>query len=168
MMVGPPPVADIEQNLRIANLSQALARICDELLVPYFEIYAALQDRGVWMAEVAANDGSHPGAAGYAELARLVSAWPAWRAWFTLIGLHLRDRAIISVTRPEPIFLQRDMFTWDRRLPTDGRPEGPSVSIPASMKEPVRVAPTRNIWIHESLEDETRRLRERIASGIPV
>ncbi len=83
LMVGPPPVADTEQNLRIANLSQALARICDELLVPYLEICAALQDCEVWMAEVAANDGSHPGAAGYAELARLVRAWPAWQAWFT-------------------------------------------------------------------------------------
>lgn len=30
-----------------------------------------------WMQEVAAGDGSHPGAEGYAELARLVQAWNA-------------------------------------------------------------------------------------------
>jgi lysophospholipase L1-like esterase len=83
LMVGPPTVADTEQNLRIANLSRALARICDELLVPYLEICAALQDCEVWMAEVSANDGSDPGAGGYAELARRLSAWPAWQAWFT-------------------------------------------------------------------------------------
>ncbi len=30
-----------------------------------------------------------------------------------------------------------------------------------AMKEPMRVAPTQNIWIHESLEGEARRLWER-------
>ena len=28
----------------------------------------------------------------------------------------------------------------------------------AAIEEPMRVAPTRNIWIHESLEDEARRV----------
>jgi hypothetical protein len=32
--------------------------------------------------------------------------------------------------------------------------------LDAVMKEPTGVAPTRNIWIHESLEDEARRMWE--------
>ncbi len=35
----------------------------------------------------------------------------------------------------------------------------------AVMNEPMRVAPTRNVWIHESLEDETRRLWEAGVDG---
>ena len=30
----------------------------------------------------AAGDGVHADGAGYAEMARLIEAWPAWRAWF--------------------------------------------------------------------------------------
>jgi hypothetical protein len=33
--------------------------------------------------------------------------------------------------------------------------------LEAAIKEPMRVAPIRNVWIHESLEDEARRLWER-------
>ena len=33
--------------------------------------------------------------------------------------------------------------------------------LEAATKEPLKVAPTRNVWIHESLEDEARRLWER-------
>jgi len=32
--------------------------------------------------------------------------------------------------------------------------------LDAAIKEPMRLAPTRNVWIHESLEDEARRLWE--------
>jgi hypothetical protein len=32
--------------------------------------------------------------------------------------------------------------------------------LEAAIKEPMTVAPTRDIWIHESLEDEARRLWE--------
>ncbi len=33
-----------------------------------------------------------------------------------------------------------------------------TVELEAAMKEPMRVAPTRNVWIHEKPEDEARRL----------
>jgi acyl-CoA thioesterase I len=49
--------------------------------VPYLEVYAALRASRTWTAEAAAGDGAHPGAGGYAALARLVDCWPAWRAW---------------------------------------------------------------------------------------
>ena len=32
--------------------------------------------------------------------------------------------------------------------------------LEAAMNEPMKVAPTRNVWIHESLEDEARRVWE--------
>jgi lysophospholipase L1-like esterase len=38
---------------------------------------------GLWIAEAAAYDGAHPGAAGYQRMADLIAAHPAWRS-FTL------------------------------------------------------------------------------------
>jgi lysophospholipase L1-like esterase len=81
LIVGPPPIADRDQNSRIAHLSGRLAEVATTLAVPYLDTYAPLYASPVWLAEVAAGDGAHPGAGGYAELARLVDAWTAWRAW---------------------------------------------------------------------------------------
>ncbi len=82
LMVGPPAIADVEQNLRIANLSGQFAQICYELDVPYLEVFHPLQASTLWMSEAAANDGAHPGADGYAQLARLIQSWFAWLSWF--------------------------------------------------------------------------------------
>ncbi len=47
----------------------------------------------------------------------------------------------------------------DLILPTTGeRKVRTTEELEAAIKEPRGVAPTRNIWIHESLEDEARRL----------
>jgi len=43
--------------------------------------------------------------------------------------------------------------TRERRLRT-------KEEVSAEVREPKGVAPTRNVWIHESLEDEARRLWE--------
>lgn len=83
LMVGPPPIADSGQNLRIAHLSKREADVCRDLNVPYLDIFTPLQESAIWMSEAAANDGSHPGSAGYAELARWVQSWSAWLFWFT-------------------------------------------------------------------------------------
>ncbi|MDB5359273.1 MAG: family lipase [Rhodospirillales bacterium] len=82
LFVGPPPIADDAVNCRIEDLSGALARLCAALAVPYLDSFSALGRSGVWMTEVAAGDGAHPGAAGYAEFAEVVQAWSAWRDWF--------------------------------------------------------------------------------------
>jgi len=82
LMIGPSPVTDAKQNLRIAGLSRRFAFICRELEVPYLEVFTPLAASETWMREVAANDGSHPGSAGYSELARLVQDWPPWLSWF--------------------------------------------------------------------------------------
>lgn len=81
LMVGPPPVADHEQNRRIASLSHAFAAVCRAQGVPYLPVFASLMASGTWMRQAAAGDGAHPGAQGYAELARLVEGWAVWRAW---------------------------------------------------------------------------------------
>jgi lysophospholipase L1-like esterase len=83
LFVGPPPVADSEQNVRIAALSGEYAGVCGELGVPYLAVFATLSASCTWIREVAAGDGSHPGAGGYAELASLVVAWEAWQAWLS-------------------------------------------------------------------------------------
>ena len=46
--------------------------------VPFLETFAPLRRSAAWMGEVAAGDGSHPGAGGYATLAALVESWEPW------------------------------------------------------------------------------------------
>ena len=82
LMVGTPPVGDDEQNQTIACLSAGFAAICDEINVPYLEVFTALQASKVWINEVKANDGAHPRAEGYMQLAQLVQNWQPWLSWF--------------------------------------------------------------------------------------
>ena len=83
LMVGPPPVLDEAHNRRIVRLSEQLALLCEAVAVPYLEVVAPLQQMSIWQEELAANDGAHPRAAGYAALAHLIEEWPAWKAWLT-------------------------------------------------------------------------------------
>ncbi len=47
----------------------------------------------------------------------------------------------------------------DLVLPTtEERKVQTTEELDAVMKEPMRAAPTRNVWIHQRLEDEARRL----------
>ncbi len=80
LLIGPPPVADGAHDERLAELSRALAGVAREVDVPCLEVFAPLMASALWRAEVAANDGSHPRAGGYRELAALVRNWPGW--WF--------------------------------------------------------------------------------------
>lgn len=79
LVAGPPPIADPEQSARIADLDDRFAEVCHRTDVRYVRVCPALTDDPVWAGEVAAGDGSHPGAAGYARLAEIVG--PTWRAW---------------------------------------------------------------------------------------
>ncbi|HEY7294529.1 MAG TPA: GDSL-type esterase/lipase family protein [Dehalococcoidia bacterium] len=81
LMVGPPPLADDEQNGRTVALSREFAAVCEAAGVPYLPVVEALLTSPHWLREAAAGDGAHPGARGYAELAGLVQRWPAWRRW---------------------------------------------------------------------------------------
>jgi acyl-CoA thioesterase-1 len=75
LVIGPPPVADREQNDRIEALDERFAE--EEL--PYVSVFGALQFERDWMRAVALGDGAHPGAEGYRLLAELVL--PAWEDW---------------------------------------------------------------------------------------
>lgn len=79
-MIGPPPTADVEQNLRTRRLSSLFAQVAASEGIPFLSVFDQLATDGVWMSEVTAGDGAHPSAAGYAKLAALVEVWPGW--WF--------------------------------------------------------------------------------------
>ncbi|MFB2934698.1 GDSL-type esterase/lipase family protein [Aerosakkonemataceae cyanobacterium BLCC-F154] len=83
LMVSPPPIVEVEQNSRVGILSQELAIICQQLNVPYLDVFTPLEKSEVWLKEVAANDSYHPNAGGYLELANLVQKWDAWQGWFS-------------------------------------------------------------------------------------
>jgi lysophospholipase L1-like esterase len=72
LVVGPAPIDDSEQNQRIADLSASFAELCHEHDTPFFRVFEPLLASSVWMSEVSAGDGAHPGAAGYQTLARLL------------------------------------------------------------------------------------------------
>ncbi|CAA7617856.1 Lipolytic protein G-D-S-L family [Magnetospirillum sp. LM-5] len=83
LMVGPPPIACADTNSRIALLSAALADLCGGIGVPYLAVFDDLAASPEWMAEVAADDGAHPRAGGYAVLADLVRGWEPFAAWLS-------------------------------------------------------------------------------------
>ncbi len=85
LMVGTVPVVDLEQNKRIARLSAAFASICNEVDVPYLDVFTTLQASALWINEASANDGAHPRTEGYAQLAQLVQNWQPWLSWFKSI-----------------------------------------------------------------------------------
>lgn len=80
VMVGPPPIDDDGQNVRIAALATEFARICADGGVPWVDLFAPLVADPEYRAEVAGNDGAHPRGHGYARMAALVLASPSW--WF--------------------------------------------------------------------------------------
>lgn len=84
LFISAPPVGDRSANERIQKLNEAIARVCQDLDISYLDTFSQLRSSSVWLAEVTANDGAHPRAGGYSELAELVLNWSAWQAWFSL------------------------------------------------------------------------------------
>jgi lysophospholipase L1-like esterase len=81
MVVGPPPVLLGEQGAGVASLNARTAELCAEAGVPFVDVLPVLMRSGTFAREAAANDGAHPRAAGYAELAAFVVESPPWNAW---------------------------------------------------------------------------------------
>jgi acyl-CoA thioesterase I len=79
-VVGPAAIDDEAQNDRIAELSYAYRTLCARHRVPFVSLVEELRHSEVWRREIAARDGAHPGADGYAEIARLVLA-AGWLDW---------------------------------------------------------------------------------------
>jgi lysophospholipase L1-like esterase len=70
----------VSQNKRIVDLSRSFAATCDTRQVPFVEVATPLSGSEIWCQEVAADDGAHPGARGYALLADLIldAGWLDW------------------------------------------------------------------------------------------
>jgi lysophospholipase L1-like esterase len=81
LVVGVPPAPEADRTARHAQLAGAYAAVCRDLHVPFLDILEPLTRAAVWWDDVAAGDGIHPNAGGYAALAALVEAWPAWQEW---------------------------------------------------------------------------------------
>lgn len=79
-VVGPAPIDDDTANDRIAELSYAYRMLCARHRVPFVPLVEELRENEVWRRELAAGDGAHPGAAGYAEIAQqiLAAGWLDW------------------------------------------------------------------------------------------
>jgi acyl-CoA thioesterase-1 len=95
LMIGPTPVLHESLTLslnpgqprelrdsRLASTSKAYAALCREIGVPYLDIFTPLSSDARFRTAMAAGDGVHPTADGYAVMADLVERWPAWRKWF--------------------------------------------------------------------------------------
>lgn len=81
LVVGPPPAPEADKTARHAQLAARYQEVCRGLDVPFLDILDPIKTVDAWWEEVAAGDGIHPGARGYAALAGLVENWQAWRAW---------------------------------------------------------------------------------------
>jgi len=87
LMVGPAPYAepeDSQRRNRNIDLSKQFALICNELNIPYLDVFPILEKSSIWIDEARANDGVHPQAGGYTEFAQIVENWDAWLNWFPL------------------------------------------------------------------------------------
>jgi lysophospholipase L1-like esterase len=82
LVVGPPPVGDAAQDVRIITLCAMYSALADELGVPYLPLAQQLAGDAAWLRAVAAGDGTHPDGTGYALIAARVLDWPAW--WFSV------------------------------------------------------------------------------------
>ena len=82
LMISPPPCPDAEQNQRIANLAQEFALVCQQLDIPYLNIFSILIKSNTWIEQARNHDGAHPRAAGYSEFAQIVDNWNPWLNWF--------------------------------------------------------------------------------------
>ncbi|MBD2292125.1 lipase [Anabaena sphaerica FACHB-251] len=82
LVVSPPPIGNEEQDQRIADLSQEFTLVCQELNIPYLDVFSKLINSNIWLEEAKNNDGTHPRTGGYTEFAQIVENWDAWLNWF--------------------------------------------------------------------------------------
>jgi len=78
LVIGPLPVNESGQDLRISVLCRRYAQTAAQLLVPYLPLADILTGDARWRRAVADGDGTHPGNDGYALIAGHVLQWPDW------------------------------------------------------------------------------------------
>lgn len=74
----PGKLLEISNDL-IADMNARLEALCGGLAIPYVNVMAGLNESADWRAAMAAGDGVHPTAEGYAIIAALIGASTAWR-----------------------------------------------------------------------------------------
>lgn len=82
LVIGPLPVGVPAQDVHIIALCATFALLAAGMGVPYLPLAQSLAADPAWLRAVAAGDGSHPDAGGYALIAERVLDWPAW--WFNV------------------------------------------------------------------------------------
>lgn len=87
LVVAPPPNVDDEHNARLLDLDARYAEHCEHAGVPYLRAHQPLRENEIWMRDVVAGDGFHPGAAGYDQYAALL--FPHWLLWLGDPGSEL-------------------------------------------------------------------------------
>lgn len=82
LVVGPPPVIDAGAGhlLRTSNLADEMAALCLSRRVRFIGTTVELAHDPVWIEEVEAGDGAHPGSGGYRRMADLILA-DCWHQW---------------------------------------------------------------------------------------
>jgi acyl-CoA thioesterase I len=85
LVLSPGPAGLADHDARSRALGERFERLCADRGLRYVDVLDDLLESESWKREAAANDGLHPGAEGYAALARLVldAGWLDW----------LRDRS---------------------------------------------------------------------------
>jgi lysophospholipase L1-like esterase len=87
LFVGPPGLpAYTDHTMRESDHAERCARIkslCRDLSIPFFDTLAVFGQFKHWRAEASVNDGAHPGAGGYAEMAAALDGWDAWKTILT-------------------------------------------------------------------------------------
>ncbi|BCS90073.1 GDSL-type esterase/lipase family protein [Pseudodesulfovibrio sediminis] len=84
LMIGPSPTTNEEKNGMINTLSNALAELCTDLAVPFVPVFDAMLHSPTYQRALADNDGTHPAAMGYADLARHIMQSEPARDFFGL------------------------------------------------------------------------------------
>ena len=85
------------------------------------------------------------------------------------MGGHLHVRGLPDRGQWDPARLEWEPEEYvDMLVATDPiyRKARTREELEAVMKEPRNVAPTREVWMHESLVDEARRLREKMMADL--
>jgi len=95
LMLGPiPTIDDMQpyvlpngiayhfQSARAGELSARYAELCNELGIPYLDLFTALSGNDDWAQHQRDCDGVHAVGDGYAIIADALTGWESWRAWF--------------------------------------------------------------------------------------
>jgi acyl-CoA thioesterase I len=85
LMISPPPIADPQQNTRTEKLCEDFWIQCQELNIPFLDIFTPLSQSRTYQEAIKMGDGAHPGAEGYVEMAHLIQSWSVWKSWFSTL-----------------------------------------------------------------------------------